>query len=314
VSELAFFAQVVARGTVHGLDCSSTPDQVTARLGDFGENLRHNLMWRDHGLVEFTWERPSRNEPWQGCQFTVQCHRLEHGLTPVPTFADLRTALTTLDCEVEEITPLTSDLDEYWQPESRVAILVGTRDGTLHQITGPVAPDYANLRRGLRSSRTERDQIRHLLDASDEDRLRWIGRNQPHGCERPAWWTGKLAVIDGTVSATPDKQLPCARLLLWMIQQSNELEVFDHAQRAERMAALSANLRWHLGPDELADLLPNADDIVRACLAALPEAGQVDSHRVRHLLNSCAPLRDQLDDALLCRELDRLLTLTHRTW
>nr|WSX75534.1 hypothetical protein OH826_17590 [Streptomyces sp. NBC_00899] len=74
MSELAFFAQVVGRGTVHGLDCSSTPDQVTARLGDFGENLRHNLMWRDHGLVEFTWERPSRNEPWQGCQFTVQCH------------------------------------------------------------------------------------------------------------------------------------------------------------------------------------------------------------------------------------------------
>ena len=314
MSELAFFAEVVARGTVYGLDCSSTPDQVTARLGDFGENLRHNLMWRDHGLVEFTWERPSRNEPWQCCRFTVQCHRLEHGPTPVPTFADLRTTLTTLDCEVEEITPLTSDLDEYWQPESRVAILVDTRDGTLHQITGPVALDYANLRQGLRSSRAERDHIRHLLHASDEDRLRWIERNQPDGSERPAWWTSKLVTIGGMVSATPDKQLPWAHLLLWMIRQSNELEVFDHTQHTEHMATLAANLRRHLEPDELADLLPSPDTVVNACLEALSEAGPLDSHRVRHLLNSCAPLRHQLRDEHLRHELDRLLTLTHRTW
>ncbi|MFE5091889.1 hypothetical protein ACFRCI_16170 [Streptomyces sp. NPDC056638] len=99
MSELAFFAQVVARSTVRGLDCSSTPDQVTAWLGDYGENLRGDLMWRDYGLVEFTWERPSRKEPWQGCRFTVQCHRLEHGPTPVPTFAGLRTALAELDYE-----------------------------------------------------------------------------------------------------------------------------------------------------------------------------------------------------------------------
>ncbi|MFJ1549869.1 hypothetical protein [Streptomyces sp. NPDC088246] len=101
MSELAFFAQVVARSTVRGLDCSSTPDQVTAWLGDYGENLRGDLMWRDYGLVEFTWERPSGKEPWQGCRFTVQCHRLEHGPTPVPTFADLRTALAELDYEVK---------------------------------------------------------------------------------------------------------------------------------------------------------------------------------------------------------------------
>ncbi|MFE3905590.1 hypothetical protein ACFXPY_36245 [Streptomyces sp. NPDC059153] len=98
-----------------------------------------------------------------------------------------------------------------------MAIYVDTRDGALHQITGPVAPDCANLRQGLRSSRAERYQIRHLLDASDEDRLRWIGRNQPHGAERPAWWTGKFEVIGGMVSDTPDKQLPWARLLLSMI-------------------------------------------------------------------------------------------------
>ncbi|WP_330460903.1 hypothetical protein OIB37_30930 [Streptomyces sp. NBC_00820] len=36
MSELAFFAQVVARSTAHGLDCGSPPDQVTTRLGDYG--------------------------------------------------------------------------------------------------------------------------------------------------------------------------------------------------------------------------------------------------------------------------------------
>lgn len=43
MSELAFFANAVARGTVHGLDGSSTHDQVNARLGDYGENPRRGL-------------------------------------------------------------------------------------------------------------------------------------------------------------------------------------------------------------------------------------------------------------------------------
>jgi hypothetical protein len=78
MSELSFYAQVVAKGTVHGLDCSATPDEVTARLGDdYGENLQRDLMWRDYGPVEFTWEQPGSHEPWQGRRFTVQCHRLE---------------------------------------------------------------------------------------------------------------------------------------------------------------------------------------------------------------------------------------------
>ncbi|WP_406499426.1 NAD-dependent epimerase/dehydratase family protein [Streptomyces sp. NBC_00846] len=45
----------------------------------------------------------------------------------MPTFADLRTALAELDYEVEEITPLSSDLDEYRQPESHQAGISDTR-------------------------------------------------------------------------------------------------------------------------------------------------------------------------------------------
>ncbi|WP_406423586.1 hypothetical protein [Streptomyces sp. NBC_00842] len=44
-------------------------------------------------------------------------------------------------------------------------------------------------------------------------------------------------------------------------------------RRAEQMADLATGLRWHLSTDELADLLPSPDDVVHACLNALPEAG-----------------------------------------
>jgi hypothetical protein len=84
VSGLEFYADVLCSGTVLGLDAHSTPEQVTAVLGtDFGEYLTREVMIRDFGLVEFTWERRRADRTWRPAGFAVQVHRLESAGTEV---------------------------------------------------------------------------------------------------------------------------------------------------------------------------------------------------------------------------------------
>lgn len=46
-------------------------------LGDeFGDNPSKRSLFRDHGLVEFFWERVERR--WVGTHFSVQAHRLRY--------------------------------------------------------------------------------------------------------------------------------------------------------------------------------------------------------------------------------------------
>ncbi|MET9406907.1 hypothetical protein ABZX90_14270 [Streptomyces sp. NPDC002935] len=78
---LAFYLDVITSGTVLGAKPTDSPDQVTAILGpDFAENsLDGRSMWRDYGMIEFFWDRESRDRPWRGHHFTLQAHRLSWG-------------------------------------------------------------------------------------------------------------------------------------------------------------------------------------------------------------------------------------------
>ncbi|MEU7277484.1 hypothetical protein AB0A69_01620 [Streptomyces sp. NPDC045431] len=78
---LAFYVDVVTTGTVLGVRPSDSPERVAEVLGtDFAENRFGPCdMFRDHGLVEFFWDRASAGEPWSGHHLTLQVHRLAHG-------------------------------------------------------------------------------------------------------------------------------------------------------------------------------------------------------------------------------------------
>jgi hypothetical protein len=98
-------------------------------------------MWRDWGLVEFTWERESREAPWQGRRITVQCHRLHHAgpdavtavlqqtngpfpLSP-PRFGPIRERVEAAGWSLEELPATDPGLRQFWQPDSRTTVLLG---------------------------------------------------------------------------------------------------------------------------------------------------------------------------------------------
>ncbi|MFE7045028.1 hypothetical protein ACFU9X_38130 [Streptomyces atratus] len=78
-----FFSDFVVTGTVGGADATSTPDEVTALLGDdFVESGDESRRLRGYELVEFARQRVSHEDPWIGLYVMVQAHRLEGGGPP----------------------------------------------------------------------------------------------------------------------------------------------------------------------------------------------------------------------------------------
>ncbi|MEV4442019.1 hypothetical protein AB0K09_24025 [Streptomyces sp. NPDC049577] len=78
---LAFYLDVITTGNLLGVPPDAGPDEVTGLLGpEFAENrFGGRSMCRDHGLVEFFWDRPSPADPWTGHHFSLQVHRLARG-------------------------------------------------------------------------------------------------------------------------------------------------------------------------------------------------------------------------------------------
>lgn len=138
MSDLSFFVEVVRTGRILGVDAASTPQEVTDALGEFVENIRPNVMWRDYGAIEFFWERSSNHEPWQGTHISVQVHRLngypEQMNTAVQRsfgefrhtlpFDELRTALAQARCDLVELSRHSpDDVREYVNSPSLVTVL-----------------------------------------------------------------------------------------------------------------------------------------------------------------------------------------------
>lgn len=147
---LAFYLDVVTTGEVLGAGPAASPEHVTEVLGaDFAENVcGRYAMFRDYGLVEFHWQRPSGGQPWSGHHFTLQVHRLAHrGRTAVSPvlrarygrfaprlrFGKLRRLLDRRGVplvEIPEIPANAPSFRTFLQPASRVAVsVVGARGG-----------------------------------------------------------------------------------------------------------------------------------------------------------------------------------------
>ena len=167
---LAFYLDVVTTGTVLGARPTDPPERLTEILGtDYAENVsgRHH-MWRDHGLVEFFWERGRPTDPWSGHHFTLQVHRLAQGrrslvnatlrdrygrFAPRLRYDRLRRLLDRRGVRLVEIPEVAANVPyfrTFWQPESRVAVrVIGTyglystpeflRVGDVHSIEAPVS-------------------------------------------------------------------------------------------------------------------------------------------------------------------------------
>ncbi|MEU8633751.1 hypothetical protein AB0C38_16385 [Amycolatopsis sp. NPDC048633] len=140
-----------------------SPERVAELFGDdYGDNPSKHSLGRDHGLVEFFWQRSGSGQPWAGTHFSVQAHRLRYhdpstvngvlreryGDFPDPvTFAEVSALLAERGVPLAEV-PYPADPDEmrtYWQPGSRtlVYVVAGTyygQAGDLYRVQSPGTP------------------------------------------------------------------------------------------------------------------------------------------------------------------------------
>ena len=111
------------------------------------------------------------------------------------------------------------------------------------------------------------DGLVDLLGLDEHHRGRWLDRRQPAPNERANWWLYLLLVIDQHLDGRSSRQADWSELKLWLLRQGQTRAVFTEAVSAERLAYFRLNMR-RAGIS--AEVLPSADEVVRACLEALP--------------------------------------------
>lgn len=112
-----------------------------------------------------------------------------------------------------------------------------------------------------------KDGLAELLGCDEGRRGRWLERCQPTPNERANWWLYLLLVIDQELNGQSSGQANWAETMLWLLREGQARAVFTKAESAEQLAYYTMRMR-RAGID-LA-VLPSADEIVRACLDALP--------------------------------------------
>ncbi|WP_329211805.1 hypothetical protein OG257_27620 [Streptomyces sp. NBC_00683] len=245
----------VVSGTVDGADATSTPDEVTALLGDgYAESRRKGLLLRSYSLAEFAWQRDSPKAPWQGLHVMVQAHRLE-----VPLLVDdLAAALDRLGFPLVEVAPDGLGCRRFVREDSGVGLLVDEEDGAVLKLSAP-----AWFGPGPRSERapwspeTLRDRVAHLAGLDPDARERWAVRRCPEQPEERAAWWWFLWVASGRRDAggTDEERARRAGLGLWLLRKC---EAAGAVGRAESLLQLARS-----------GLLP-PDETVRACLDGIP--------------------------------------------
>jgi len=283
----SFLVDVVATGSILGMGVGDTPDQVAGRLGDsFLEDKTRSSMRRDYGLVEFFWSRMSGRGPWLSAGFTVQVHRLatDPGLRdgrwgrlgPRVPFASLRAELAPLGFQCADITVHADrpDWRRYWHAEALTAIQVARttwtgvlRAGDVFAIHAPhttatVAADQMRSRR-----QSIRDSLAHLLSLDDACRRDWLDRRQPGPADRLNWWLYLLVVIDSRLSDQAGNRPEWIDLRVWLMREGVTRGVLSAAWQAGDMAYFALAMR---ASRAASPSLPTADDVVTACLDAIP--------------------------------------------
>jgi hypothetical protein len=347
---LDFFIDVVVSGAVLGVGLTDPPETVSRVLGDgYVDDERSTTLRRDYGLVEFFWNRRSRSQPWYPSGFTVQVHRLgavdvDAGLVArLGPFGDrvrhrdLDDELRRLGYRLEEI--ITRDADgpgyrRFWLAESRTSVTVAATGwqrssaGDVWSISGPHPQSITVAAEGA-SPRAVKDGLTHLLRLDDIERAGWLNRRQPQSADRANWWLYLLLVIDERIRDRKDRAAEWIALKVWLLRRSEATGVFAAADSAEMMAYfLLAVRRAH--PD-LLDRLPSADEVVRACLRAIPigvddvplldddrDLHRLDltqmrqSRQAKKLVNAAQWHRDQVRDESLADQLQRWTTVKPR--
>lgn len=288
VAGIDFFVDVVVSGAVLGVGLTDSPDDVARTLGDaFVEDRTRTAMRRDYGLVEFSWARWPGSNSWRATGFTVQTHRLA-SITVAETlvhrygpfgrhlrFTQLNAELDRLGYHLQEITDQAdADYRRYWLAESRISLLVATtayqamiNAGDVWSISAPHPAELVAAGRLGGQRQAVKDGLVHLLQLDEQQRWQWLDRRQPAPPDRANWWLYLLLVIDQHLGDQSRRRAGWAELKLWLLRQGRARAVFSEAASAEKLAYFAGDMRR--AGVELA-VLPSADDIVRACLDALP--------------------------------------------
>ncbi|MGI8329828.1 hypothetical protein ACRYCC_07665 [Actinomadura scrupuli] len=282
MSTLEFVIDVVVRGAVLSADQTSSLEDVDRILGAApAVNRGKGRMWRDYGLVDFFWERSPGRAPWRGTHFTVQLHRLtstgpEVAAAPIRErygplqaslpLVDLQAALMDLGVDLVELPSTNEGYREYWQPDSAVHILVA--DGEVDRIIAPLrAETAASMVKGFP---IDQQRIRHLLQASEQQRLAWISRHQPGAQDAANWWLRLFLQIEHAIHSRAGTRVDATRLYLWAVRRAQEEGAFAADETAIRVAAVTSSLRARNYASEVIEVLPTSDQVVRDCLDALP--------------------------------------------
>lgn len=308
VAELDFFVDVVVTGAVLGVGLTDPPGAVARVLGDdFADDQGRTALRRDYGLVEFFWTRRSGSDPWHPAGFTVQAHRLA-SIEVTGTLADrygpfgrrlpfgrLNAALERLGYRLEEV-PRDGDPDYryYWLAESRVSVIATATAwkgrlaaGDVWSISAPHPPEqYVAATRTSARRQAVKDGLAHLLRLDDDQRSGWLDRRQPAADAAANWYLYLLLVIDQQLGDQPGRRPDWVQLKVWLLRQAQARSVFTPAESAEKMAYLVLALRR---AGVALATLPSADDVVRACLDAIPvgldQVPLLDDRRDLHKLD-----------------------------
>lgn len=148
-------ADVIADGALLGLDCSCSPADAAARLGDcYAENRLRRQLGRDFGGVEIWWDRPKGSPDWTCCYITIECYR--HWLTiadqsaalvaaygplrPRISFTDLEALLAARGVALVEVNAEDPELRRFWKPGSTVQVSVDQQGDVYRVLLTRVPP------------------------------------------------------------------------------------------------------------------------------------------------------------------------------
>ncbi|WP_086827090.1 hypothetical protein [Allokutzneria sp. NRRL B-24872] len=88
--------------------------------------------------------------------------------------------------------------------------------------------------------------------------------------ERVRRWARLLDQVDTRLRDRADGRVDWVRLKLTLIRKGRAMEVYSASEAAVRTAAFVAELHREGIADEVAEVLPSAEELVRACLAEIP--------------------------------------------
>ncbi|MFC0551581.1 hypothetical protein ACFFHJ_11890 [Planotetraspora thailandica] len=286
MDDLDFFADLMITGTMLGLDHTSTRPDVEEALGHDCTFEAPSGMISDFGLVEFGWWRGRADDEWAVTYFGAQTHRLpwltgtkqiESALAdrygvfrPRLDFGELHSAVQARGFTLAELPSPNDGMIEYWEPTSRMGLLVVADPeeweelpGTVLKMLGPENGHVYLLFQGREQA--FRSYADHLLTLREPDLVAWLDRREP-GAEpgRTNWWAYLRNVVARRTGHTPAQEARWRRLGFVLDRHAAErgIDTADEAAVTLIGSLTEARARG------MADGLPTMDQAAERWLAA----------------------------------------------